>query len=112
MSLYRTTGPGWFVVRLAHLFDNFTSFPLQYTKDLKDYDKKIIECCWDPASNSWKFMRQRTDKSFPNHYTTAVGMYHWDPASNSWKLIRQRTDKSFRNHYTTAVGRYHWDLAS
>lgn len=44
---------------------------MKYTKDLKDLDKKIIECCFDPTINSWKFMRQRTDKSFPNHFSTA-----------------------------------------
>lgn len=41
------------------------------TKDLKQYDNKIIECKFE--NNSWVFMRQRTDKSFPNAYNTAMG---------------------------------------
>ena len=34
-------------------------------------NNKIIECSWD--GKQWKFMRQRTDKSFPNSYDTAMG---------------------------------------
>ena len=41
------------------------------TKELRQYDNKIIECMWD--GKSWQFMRERTDKSFPNAYTTAMG---------------------------------------
>lgn len=40
-------------------------------KELKDLDKKIIECKWE--KNQWKFMRVRTDKSYPNSYNTAKG---------------------------------------
>lgn len=43
----------------------------QVTKELKQYDNKIIECKFE--NNSWVFMRQRTDKSFPNAYNTAMG---------------------------------------
>jgi hypothetical protein len=45
----------------------------QVTKELKQYDNKIIECKFE--NNSWVFMRQRTDKSFPNAYNTALGKY-------------------------------------
>ncbi|XP_071804447.1 mRNA-capping enzyme-like [Asterias amurensis] len=45
---------------------------IKITKDLKQYDKKIIECKF--ANNSWVFMRERTDKSFPNGYATAVAV--------------------------------------
>lgn len=44
---------------------------LQATKELKQYDNKIIECTF--ADNTWVFMRQRVDKSFPNSYDTAMG---------------------------------------
>lgn len=44
---------------------------IKYTKQLKDLDNKIIECKFE--NNSWVFMRQRSDKSFPNSYTTAMG---------------------------------------
>ncbi|XP_025061047.1 mRNA-capping enzyme isoform X4 [Alligator sinensis] len=42
------------------------------TKELKQYDNKIIECRFE--NNSWVFMRQRIDKSFPNAYTTALAI--------------------------------------
>lgn len=45
---------------------------IKYTKILKDLDNKIIECKFE--NNQWIFMRQRTDKSYPNSYNTAMGM--------------------------------------
>lgn len=47
---------------------------MKVNKELKELDNKIIECYWDAKKNTWKFMRQRTDKSFPNAYTTAMGV--------------------------------------
>jgi len=46
--------------------------PWQVTKELKQYDNKIIECKFE--NNSWVFMRQRIDKSFPNAYNTAMAV--------------------------------------
>lgn len=46
---------------------------MKYRKDLKDLDNKIVECKYE--GNEWKFMRQRTDKSYPNSYNTAMGKY-------------------------------------
>lgn len=45
---------------------------MKVTKDLKQYDNKIIECTF--VSNTWVFMRQRVDKSFPNAYDTAMAV--------------------------------------
>ncbi|XP_045247162.1 mRNA-capping enzyme isoform X3 [Macaca thibetana thibetana] len=45
---------------------------IKVTKELKQYDNKIIECKFE--NNSWVFMRQRTDKSFPNAYNTAMAV--------------------------------------
>ncbi|XP_051264707.1 mRNA-capping enzyme isoform X1 [Dicentrarchus labrax] len=45
---------------------------MKATKELKQYDNKIIECTF--ANNSWVFMRQRVDKSFPNSYETAMAV--------------------------------------
>nr|XP_006626214.1 PREDICTED: mRNA-capping enzyme [Lepisosteus oculatus] len=45
---------------------------MKVTKDLKQYDNKIIECNF--VNNTWVFMRQRTDKSFPNSYDTAMAV--------------------------------------
>lgn len=44
----------------------------QVTKELKNLNKKIVECTWDAESNQWKFLRVRDDKSFPNGYNTAL----------------------------------------
>ena len=51
---------------------------IKVTKTLKALDKKIIECSWDYKSNQWVFMRERTDKSFPNAYATAEGPFIGD----------------------------------
>ncbi|MBN3301780.1 MCE1 enzyme, partial [Amia calva] len=45
---------------------------MKVTKDLKQYDNKIIECTF--VNNTWVFMRQRIDKSFPNSYETAMAV--------------------------------------
>ncbi|XP_067239670.1 mRNA-capping enzyme isoform X1 [Chanodichthys erythropterus] len=45
---------------------------MKITKDLKQYDNKIIECTF--VNNTWVFMRQRIDKSFPNSYDTAMAV--------------------------------------
>lgn len=47
-------------------------FKLQVTKELKELNGKIVECSYIPQESRWQFMRQRTDKSFPNSYTTAI----------------------------------------
>lgn len=45
---------------------------MKATKELKMYDNKIIECSFN--NNTWVFMRQRIDKSFPNSYDTAMAV--------------------------------------
>ncbi|KAL6485719.1 hypothetical protein MHYP_G00051110 [Metynnis hypsauchen] len=45
---------------------------MKVSKELKQYDNKIIECTF--KNNSWVFMRQRVDKSFPNSYDTAMAV--------------------------------------
>jgi len=42
-----------------------------YTPKLRQYDGKIIECTFQ--NNQWRFLRERTDKSFPNAFKTAQG---------------------------------------
>lgn len=49
---------------------------IKYTKYLKELDGKIIECKFE--NNSWTFMRERTDKSFPNSHNTAMGTSRHD----------------------------------
>jgi len=45
---------------------------MKVTKELRQYNNKIVECSFD--GTAWKFMRERTDKSFPNSYNTAMGV--------------------------------------
>lgn len=45
---------------------------MKVSKELKQYDNKIIECTF--KNNTWVFMRQRVDKSFPNSYDTAMAV--------------------------------------
>lgn len=42
---------------------------MKITKATKDLNNKIIEC--KRMNNEWIFMRERTDKSFPNSFNTA-----------------------------------------
>ena len=47
----------------------------QVTKELKNLNKKVVECTWDAENNQWKFLRVREDKSFPNGYNTALSEF-------------------------------------
>ena len=40
---------------------------------MREYDGKIIECSLD--GDGWVIMRERTDKSFPNSFNTAKGLF-------------------------------------
>lgn len=42
---------------------------MKYTKALQDMDNKIVECKFE--NNQWVFMRERTDKTYPNSFKTA-----------------------------------------
>lgn len=44
---------------------------MKYNKSLRDFHNKIVECKYE--NNQWVFMRERTDKSYPNAYNTATG---------------------------------------
>lgn len=44
---------------------------IKMSKDIKHLHNKIIECKLE--NQAWKFMRERTDKSYPNSYNTAKG---------------------------------------
>ena len=44
---------------------------MRVNKTLKELNNKIVECKYQ--DNQWIFMRERTDKSFPNSYKTATG---------------------------------------
>lgn len=46
---------------------------MKYTKTIKslNLDNKIVECTVN-AQGQWEFMRERTDKTLPNSYNTAI----------------------------------------
>jgi mRNA-capping enzyme len=65
-------------------------FIMKWTKSLNQYNGKIIECRFDSVYKEWVFMRERTDKSFPNSYTTAVSV---------WNSILEPVDEQYLMHY-------------
>lgn len=69
------TGIGMLPTKVGLLYVGGMSEPfseIKVTKAFRDLDKKIIECKWE--NNQWVFMKERTDKSFPNGYKTAMGV--------------------------------------
>lgn len=46
---------------------------MKVKKALHEFNNKIIECRYEfnGKTGSWVFMRERTDKSFPNSFKTA-----------------------------------------
>ena len=57
---------------------------MRVNKTLKELNNKIVECKYQ--DNQWIFMRERTDKSFPNSYNTATGTSLHFEQWNSTKL--------------------------
>lgn len=65
-------GMGLIPKKVGHLFVGQQNKPfaiMNYTSAIKDLDGKIVECKFE--NHEWKFMRERTDKSFPNSLNTA-----------------------------------------
>jgi mRNA-capping enzyme len=60
--------------KVGCLFVGGLDHPFAYmkvNKTLKELNNKIIECKYQ--NSQWVFMRERTDKSLPNSYSTATG---------------------------------------
>ncbi|KAM6460672.1 mRNA-capping enzyme isoform 2-T2 [Liasis olivaceus] len=75
LKIARVAGEGLLPRNVGLLYVGSLDRPfaeIKVTKDLKQYDNKIIECKFE--NNSWVFMRQRIDKSFPNAYNTAMAV--------------------------------------
>nr|XP_023025890.1 mRNA-capping enzyme [Leptinotarsa decemlineata] len=75
LKIVKEEGEGIISKKVCHLFVGQLSQPfdkMKYSKSLKDLDNKIIECKYENCE--WKFMRERTDKSFPNSYETALAV--------------------------------------
>ncbi|XP_018409864.1 PREDICTED: mRNA-capping enzyme isoform X2 [Nanorana parkeri] len=75
LKITRVGGEGLLTQNVGLLFVGRYERPfsqLKVTRELKQYDNKIIECKFE--NNCWVFMRQRVDKSFPNSYETALAV--------------------------------------
>ena len=42
-------------------------------KEVRELNNRIVECTYDMQAQKWVFMRERTDKSYPNGFNTAKG---------------------------------------
>ncbi|RXG68112.1 mRNA-capping enzyme [Armadillidium vulgare] len=75
VKIVNTREEGCLPTTLAELYVGGLNTPfasIKATKALKELNGKIVECKLE--NNKWVMMRERTDKSFPNSYTTAVGV--------------------------------------
>ncbi|KAL1448452.1 hypothetical protein MTO96_044062, partial [Rhipicephalus appendiculatus] len=66
---------------------------IKINKQLRNMDNKIIECRIE--GTNWVMLRERTDKSFPNSYTTADGVM---------ESIRHPVDKDYLLHFIHQFG--------
>jgi mRNA-capping enzyme len=73
LKVCRLTGEGILPTRVGELYVGQLATPFGVMRPLPkavaELDGKIIECNFD--GKSWCFLRERTDKSFPNAYSTA-----------------------------------------
>lgn len=75
LKLVREGGEGVVPRRIGYLYVGQLDRPfgkIKYSGAIKELNNKIVECKYE--NSQWVFMRERTDKSFPNSYTTATGM--------------------------------------
>ena len=75
VKIQKITGEGLLPTTIALLFVSGLEGPfaqMKASKAIKALDNRIIEC--NHNGRSWQFMRERTDKSFPNSYNTALAV--------------------------------------
>ena len=75
LRIVKEGGLGLLPKTVGQLFVGGMDQPFSQMKvkgEVKNLNNKIIECKWE--NNQWVFMRERTDKSFPNGYKTAMGV--------------------------------------
>ncbi|XP_052747194.1 mRNA-capping enzyme isoform X2 [Bicyclus anynana] len=68
--------PGMVAKKIGRLWVGGQTAPyatMRVTKAIRDLNNKIIECKYE--NNEWVFMRERTDKSFPNSFNTAEAVF-------------------------------------
>lgn len=72
LKIVTESGVGIVSKKVGHLYVGGLNVPfskMKLTKDIKDLNNAIIECKLE--NGQWVFMRERTDKSFPNSKNTA-----------------------------------------
>ncbi|XP_022820848.1 mRNA-capping enzyme isoform X2 [Spodoptera litura] len=75
LKIVTETGQGLLPTKRGYLYVGKLDQPfasMKVTKDIKHLDNKIIECTFEQGR--WVFMRERTDKSYPNSYNTATSV--------------------------------------
>eukprot|EP00095_Tigriopus_kingsejongensis_P004298 maker-scaffold346_size200932-snap-gene-0.7 protein:Tk04298 transcript:maker-scaffold346_size200932-snap-gene-0.7-mRNA-1 annotation:"hypothetical protein CAPTEDRAFT_167250" len=75
LKVERETRPGMLPQTNGLLFVGGLNVPFatmpKLKKEVRELNNKIIECTWDAEKKQWAFMRERTDKSYPNGFNTA-----------------------------------------
>ncbi|XP_015605380.1 mRNA-capping enzyme [Cephus cinctus] len=75
LKIVTESGEGIVPKKVGQLYVGGLDVPFNHmkiSKAMKDLDNKIIECKFEDGR--WVFMRERTDKSFPNSYKTATAV--------------------------------------
>lgn len=72
LKIITESGEGILPKKVGYLYVGGMKEPfdkMKVTKQIKELNNAIIECKFE--NGQWVFMRERTDKSFPNSYNTA-----------------------------------------
>lgn len=99
LKIVRENQLGMLPETFALLFAGRHSQPfdkVKATKEFREHDNKIVECTWDYDRRTWKFMRERTDKSFPNSIDTA------------WAVFETIKNPLTKEHLLNFIQHYRW----
>jgi hypothetical protein len=80
--------------KIGHLYVGGLTQPyatIKVSKTIRELDNKIIECRLN--NNQWELMRERTDKSYPNSYTTVTGKNLFSPFTYKYYNISKGLSK-------------------
>ena len=76
LNIVTESGEGILTRKIGQLFVGGLTRPfdqIELTKVIRNLNDKIIEC--KRENGKWVFMRERTDKAFPNSYGTAMAVW-------------------------------------
>ena len=83
LQVVRENRPGMLPETKGHLYVGGLNEPFAFLtkmkREVRELNNRIVECTYDTQAQKWVFMRERTDKSYPNGYKTAQG--------ESWHLL-------------------------